>query len=71
MGTENKEHPVMYMIKNGDTLRSVCETYGLDIEWVKRQVMNMDILKKVKVKPGEDIADAKLPVCATLYLGKN
>ena len=46
MGTENKEHPVMYMIKNGDTLRSVCETYGLDIEWVKRQVMNIWIFSK-------------------------
>lgn len=25
----------------------------------------------LKVKPGEDIDDAKLPACATLYLGKN
>jgi len=71
MGIENKEHPTMYIIKYGDTLRSVCETYGLDIEKIKSQAMNMDILKKVKVKAGEDIADAKLPACATLYLGKN
>lgn len=70
MSIENNMHPTMYMIKMGDTLRSVCETYGLDIEKVKSQPMNMDILKRVKVKAGEDIADALLPACATLYLGK-
>lgn len=70
MSMENKAHPTMYMIKMGDTLRSVCETYGLDIEKIKGQPMNMDILKRVKVKDDEDIADAPLPACATLYLGK-
>lgn len=70
MSIENKEHPSMYIIKFGDTLRSVCDTYGLDIEKIKRQPMNMDILKKVKVKDGEDIADVRLPACAMLYLGK-
>lgn len=69
--TIKKVHPAMYIKKYGDTLRSVCEKFGLDIEKIKGQVMNMDILKKVKVKPVEDIDDAKLPACATLYLGKN
>lgn len=32
--------------------------------------MNMDILKRVKVKDGENIADVRLPACAMLYLGK-
>ena len=70
MSSENKEHPSMYMIKMGDTLRSVCDTYGLEIEKIKSQPMNMDILKRVKVRDGEDIANAKLPACAMLYLGK-
>lgn len=70
MSIENKDHPVMYIIKFGDTLRSVCEKYGLDMEKIKSQPMNMDILKKVKVKDGEDIADAQLPAAAMLFLGK-
>lgn len=70
MSIDNKDHPAMYIIKFGDTLRSVCEKYGLDMEKIKSQPMNMDILKKVKVKDGEDIADAQLPAAAMLFLGK-
>ena len=68
--SEAKPHPMMHIVKKGDTLRSVCDMYGLDPKVIYEFGTNKEIMKKMKVPEGVDIVDVELPAAIGLYLGK-
>lgn len=65
-----KPHPTMYIIKKGDTLRSICDNFELDINRIQKLGANVDTMKHVKPVDGLDIIDTPLPAAMALYLGK-
>ena len=47
--SEAKPHPIMHLVKKGDTLRSVCDMYGLDPKVIYEFGTNKELMSKMKV----------------------